>query len=189
MRTGKSKTKAIAVALYMLAIVSANVLTASVAPIQWGALIVPAGSFLIGATFIFRDFVQNAIGRKMTYLVILSAMLVSALTSFWLDDTLWIVFASALTFLLSETTDTEIYTRLKLPLSMRVLYSGIVGGAVDSVVFVVVGLSPLGAGFLPWSMVGYAIAGQIVVKLGMQLIGAAVVHAALRARGAAEKTA
>lgn len=77
-----SKTKAIAVALYMLAIVSANVMTASVAPIQWGALIVPAGSFLIGATFIFRDFVQNAIGRKMTYLVILSAMAVSACRTF-----------------------------------------------------------------------------------------------------------
>jgi len=168
--------KVATIAIYLLAIVAANVVTAANAPIQWGALIIPAGSFLIGATFIFRDLVQNAIGRRNTYIVILSAMAVSALTSYWLDDTLWIVGASALTFLFSETADTEIYTRLKLPMSMRVMYSGIVGGAVDSVVFVIVGLSPLGAGFLPWSLVGYAVAGQIVVKIGMQLLGAVVIQ-------------
>ncbi|OXS61798.1 hypothetical protein B1A99_04105 [Cohnella sp. CIP 111063] len=164
------------IALYLLAIVAANVVTAAYAPVRLGYLIIPAGSFLIGATFIFRDLVQNAIGRRNTYIVIVTAMAISALTSFLLDDTLWIVGASALTFLFSETADTEIYSRLKLPMSLRVLYSGIVGGAVDSVVFVIVGLSPLGAGFLPWSLVGYAIAGQIAVKVGMQLLGAIVIQ-------------
>ncbi|MFC4597626.1 VUT family protein [Cohnella hongkongensis] len=169
-------TKVTLIALYLLAIVAANVVTAANAPIRIGYLIIPAGSFLIGATFIFRDLVQNAIGRRNTYIVIATAMAASALSSFLLDDTLWIVGASALTFLFSETADTEIYTRLRLPMSLRVLYSGMVGGAVDSVVFVVVGLSPLGAGFLPWSLVGYAIAGQIAVKAGMQLVGAVTIQ-------------
>ncbi|QMV43082.1 VUT family protein [Cohnella cholangitidis] len=164
------------IALYLLAIVTANVVTASLAPIQLGYLIIPAGSFLIGATFIFRDLVQNAIGRKYTYGIIAAAMLLSVATSYYLGDTLWIVGASALTFLFSETTDTEIYTRLKLPMSLRVLYSGVVGGVVDSIVFVIIGLSPLGAGFLPWDMVGYAIAGQIIVKIVMQLIGSLIVQ-------------
>lgn len=162
--------------LYLLGITLANVLTASSDPLIWGKFIVPVGSFLIGATFILRDLVQNAIGRRNTYIAIGSAMLLSAVTSYALGDTLWITLASAVTFLFSETTDTEIYTRLKLPMSLKVLYSGIVGGALDSVVFVIIGLSPLGAGFLPWDMVGYAIIGQIVVKTVMQLLGSGVIQ-------------
>ncbi len=165
---------------YLLVIVAANVLTASLAPLFLGPLIVPAGSFLIGVTFILRDLVQRAIGRGATYLTIGSAMLLSGLTSYWLGDTLWIVFASAATFLLSETADTEIYSRLNRSLAVRVLYSGLVGSVLDSAIFVVVGLSPLGAGFLPWEAVGYAVAGQITVKAGMQAIGALLLAVAVR---------
>jgi uncharacterized PurR-regulated membrane protein YhhQ (DUF165 family) len=169
--------KTLIVLAYLAAIVAANVVTASFAPLSIGALLVPAGSFLIGATFILRDFVQRAIGRGRTYFAILVALALSAETSFMLGDTLWIVFASAVTFLVSETLDTEMYTRLKLPLASRVFFSGLVGGLVDSALFVVVGLSPLGAGFLPWEAVPYAIAGQMLVKTAMQALGAAVIAA------------
>ncbi|MNI39094.1 hypothetical protein D3C73_932670 [compost metagenome] len=168
------------IVLYLLSITAANVLTASFAPLTLGVLIIPVGSLFIGATFILRDFVQNAIGRKKTYITIATAMALSFVTSYALGDTLWIVFASAITFLLSETTDTEIYTRLQLPMSQKVLYSGVVGGLVDSVVFVIIGLSPIGAGFLPWDAVGYAILGQVLVKIVMQCMGAALVAAASR---------
>lgn len=160
---------------YLVAIVTANVVTASTEPFQVGAFIVPAGTFIIGLTFIFRDFVQSYLGRRKTYYLIGLAIVISAITSFALGDTLWIVFASILTFIVSETTDTEIYTRLKLPFATRVLYSGIVGGFLDSVIFVVVGLSPLGANFLPWSAVPFAILGQIIVKTVMQFVGAACI--------------
>jgi len=164
------------VVLYLLAIVLANVVTAGLDPVVWGKLIIPAGSFLIGATFILRDLVQRAIGRPKTYLAIGAAMLLSAVSSYSLGDTMWITAASTVTFLCSETADTEIYTRLRLPLSFRVFYSGIVGGIIDSAIFVVIGLSPIGAGFLPWDLVGYAIAGQILVKVAMQAAGALAVH-------------
>ncbi|RKJ49000.1 VUT family protein, partial [Butyricicoccus sp. 1XD8-22] len=75
-----------------------------------------------------------------------------------------------------ETADTEIYTRLKLPMAWRVFYSGIVGGLFDSVVFVIVGLSPLGAGFLPWEAVPAAIVGQVIVKTIIQMIGALILN-------------
>ncbi|WP_438447081.1 VUT family protein [Gorillibacterium sp. sgz5001074] len=160
---------------YLIAIVTANVVTAGTNPFIFGYFVIPAGTFIIGATFILRDFVQYYLGRKQTYLIILVAMGLSALTSFILGDTLWIVFASILTFAVSETTDTEIYTRLKLPLSLRVAYSGIVGGILDSVIFVIIGLSPLGANFLPWSAVAYAIIGQILVKTFIQMFAAVIV--------------
>lgn len=162
--------------LYLLSIVTANVVTAALAPLSFGPFVVPAGTLIVGLIFVLRDFVQQAVGRIRTYAVIAVAMVVSALTSYWLGDTLWIVGASAITFLLSESTDTEIFSRLRLPLASRMLYSGLVGGVLDSVIFVLVGLSPLGAGILPWEEVGMAITGQIVFKSLMQAVAAAIVR-------------
>lgn len=164
--------------LYLLVIVAANVITAKFAPLVMGVFIIPYGTFLIGATFVLRDLVQNKYGRGKTYIFIALALLISVTTSFMLGDTLWIVFASAISFLISEATDTEIYTRLKVPISLRVLFSGSVGGVLDSIVFVVIGLSPLGAGFVPWEFVWMAILGQVIFKTVMQLIGAFGVHIA-----------
>ncbi|MCO0600183.1 VUT family protein [Peribacillus butanolivorans] len=160
--------------LYLVSIVTANVVTAAFAPLQLGVFIIPMGTLLIGGTFIFRDLVQNKFGRAKTYVCIVTALILSACVSFLLGDTLLIVFASALSFVVAETADTEIYTRLKLPMSWRVFYSGIVGGFFDSVIFVVIGLSPLGANVLPWEAVPAAIFGQIIVKTVIQSIGAAL---------------
>ncbi|MBN9653276.1 VUT family protein [Halobacillus sp. GSS1] len=161
---------------YLLSIVTANVVTAAFAPFDLGIFIVPMGTFLIGATFIFRDLVQNKYGRKKTYFFIATALVLSAIVSFLLGDTMLIVIASALSFAIAETTDTEIYTRLKLPMSWRVFYSGLVGGLLDSVVFVIIGLSPLGAEFLPWEAVPAAILGQVIVKTVIQSIGALLLN-------------
>lgn len=161
---------------YLVAIIAANVVTAAFAPLQLGVFIVPMGTFLIGATFILRDLVQNKYGRIKTYIYIGLALVLSALVSYLHGDTLSIVAASAVSFALSETSDTEIYTRLRLPMAWKVFYSGIVGGFFDSVVFVIIGLSPLGSNILPWAAVPMAILGQITVKTVIQAIGAMVLH-------------
>ncbi|MCS0674477.1 VUT family protein [Cytobacillus firmus] len=160
---------------YLLSIITANVVTAAFAPLQLGIFIVPMGTFLIGATFIFRDLVQNKFGRKKTYFLIFTALILSAIVSFILGDTMLIVLASALSFIIAESTDTEIYTRLNLPMSWRVFYSGLVGGLLDSVVFVIIGLSPLGANFLPWEAVPAAIIGQVIFKSIIQGIAAIII--------------
>lgn len=162
--------------LYLLSIVIANVVTARFAPLQLGLFIVPMGTLFVGATFIFRDLVQNKYGRSKTYLFILIALILSAVASYSLGDTLMIVAASAVSFVIAETADTEIYTRLKLPMAWRVFYSGIVGGFLDSAVFVIIGLSPLGAGFMPWEAVPAAIVGQVIVKTIIQMIGAFILN-------------
>lgn len=161
---------------YILSILAANVLTAALQPLQLGIFYVPVGTFLIGFTFIMRDLVQNHIGRRKTYYVILISLALSAISSYLLGDTLWVVFASALSFAISETSDTEIYSRLRLPIGYRILYSGLVGGLLDSTIFVIVGISPLGIGFVPWEAVPHAIAGQVIVKSIMQLVGALVIN-------------
>ncbi|WP_442593624.1 VUT family protein [Neobacillus sp. D3-1R] len=162
--------------LYLISIVTANVVTAAFAPLNIGAFIVPMGTLLIGATFIFRDLVQNKYGRKKTYIFIGLALILSAIVSNILGDTLLIVLASAASFAVAETTDTEIYSRLKLPMAWRVFYSGLVGGLLDSVIFVIIGLSPLGANFLPWEAVPFAIIGQVLVKTIIQGMGAVILN-------------
>lgn len=88
-----------------------------------------------------------------------------------------ITVASCIAFAASETSDTEMYTRLHARFSFaeRIWWSGVVGGLIDSGLFVVIGLSPLGAGFVPWQFVPMAILGQYLVKVVMQGIGAVVV--------------
>lgn len=161
---------------YIAVIAVANVVTASFAPLHFGVIIIPVGTFIVGVTFVLRDFVQNIIGRRATYVVISVSLIISAVTSYLLGDTLFITAASALSFAISEALDTEVYSRLKATLTKRVLYSGIIGGTADSVVFVIIGLSPLGAGFLTWSAVPAAIIGQVVVKSAMQGISALAVY-------------
>ncbi len=163
------------IAAYLLAITSANVVTASFAPMIVGPLIIPWGSYFVGATFVLRDLVQNAYGKANAYKTIATALILSAIISFLLGDSLMIVVASAITFAVAESADTEIYSRLKTSVYNRVMLSGIVGGFLDSVIFVVIGLSPLGAGFVPWAAVPYAILGQMIIKFVMQFIGAAII--------------
>lgn len=162
--------------LYLIFIVAANVITAAFTPLKFGIFIIPMGTFLVGATFILRDLVQNKHGKKLTYIFIGLALLLSALVSFYLGDTLLITLASAISFIVSESTDTEIYSRLNLPMSWRVFYSGLVGGFLDSVLFVIIGLSPLGANFLPWDAVPAAILGQVIFKTVIQGIGGFILH-------------
>lgn len=160
----------IRIAIYLLSIILANVITARFAPMEIGPLIIPYGTLFIGLTLVMRDMVQNRFGRFRAYLLIGVALILSALTSFLLGDQLWVVFASTLSFIISETADTEIYTRFKLPFVRRVLFSGIVAGFLDSAVFVVIGIGPLGLKFVPWELVPYAILGQWVAKVVMQLV-------------------
>lgn len=155
------------IALYLLCIVSANVLTASFAPMSFLGLLVPVGTLFIGINFLLRDFLQLKHGKKKTYIFIVTALILSALTSKLLGDSLHIVYASALSFLLSELADTEIFTALKERYFARFIVSGVVAGSLDSVIFAFVGL--YAAGFVPLAAIPSVILGQILVKSLMQL--------------------
>lgn len=160
--------------LYLLLIASANLLTAKFAPLVLadGALIVPVGSLFAGAVFVLRDLVQMKHGRQKTYITIMLASALSAVLSLILGDTAHVAAASVWAFLVSEAVDTEIFTRLQKTLLARVLLSGIVGGCLDSALFVILGLSPMGANMIPWEAVPSAVLGQMLVKVGVQLTAA-----------------
>lgn len=160
------------VLLYVAAIVAANVVTARTVPADIGPFLVAWGTWFIAVTFVLRDVIQLRYGRRAAYEAIGVALVASALTSAVLGDTLAVVTASALAFAVSESLDTEVFTRLRARVPARIAVSGLLGGAADAVIFVVVGLSPLWSGIIPWSAVPNAILGQYIVKALVQLVAA-----------------
>lgn len=160
--------------LYLLLIAAANLLTAKFDPLVLGggALIVPLGSLFAGAVFVLRDLVQIKHGRLKTYTLILCASVLSSVLSILLGDTAHVAVASVVAFFISESVDTEIFSRLRKTLAKRVLISGIVGGCLDSVVFVILGLSPLGSNTLTWGAVPSGVLGQLLVKSCVQFTAA-----------------
>ena len=157
---------------YVLTIVLANVVTAGFSPVHMIWFIVPTGTFFIGFTLLFRNMVQLTLGRRWVYAAIFVGLVSSAISSYLLRQTMMIVVASAVSFAISESADTEIFTRMwKRNIYVRVLCGGGVGGILDSAVFVVLGLSPIGAGFIPWQALPNAILGQLLIKVLMQVLG------------------
>ena len=163
---------------YIASIVAANIITAKLGGLAFfnGAISMPAGSLLVGLTFMLRDLVQLKHGRRGAYMAIGFALVLSAVMSAVLGDTVHIAAASALAFFVSEAVDTEVFTRLRRSLLQRVAVSGIVGGVLDSSVFVLIGLSPLGGHLIEWSQVPPAIAGQIIAKTSIQLAAVALMN-------------
>lgn len=165
-----------------MTIAVANILTAKFSPFILfdGLVIVPVGSFLVGATFMLRDVVQVKHGKRKTYRTILAALALSAVMSAALGDTIRVAAASAMAFFVSEAIDTEIFTRLRRSIANRVLLSGLVGGTVDSAIFVIFGLGPAGADVLTWSQVPFAIIGQTAVKAVVQVVAVMAARSHLR---------
>lgn len=167
--------------LYVAAIVAANVITAKTQPLAVGTFLIPWGTWLVATTFFLRDGIQLRRGRAFAYACIGVALLGSLVACWALDLTLAVTVGSAAAFAVSETLDTEVFTRLPGNVPLRVAVSGVVGGLFDSTVFVVIALSPLWSGILTWDQVPHAVFGTFVVKAGLQLIAAALLAAGQRA--------
>ena len=160
--------------LYLISIAAANVTTAACAPVTVLGLIIPAGSAIAGLTFVLRDMMQEKHGAYTTMRVIFFATGISGGLSVGLGDGAYVAVASLVAFTVSEFMDTFVYTMLRASFFRRAVMSGIIGGLIDSGVFVILGLSPIGAGMLTWAQVPLAILGQSVVKAALQPFGAAV---------------
>lgn len=125
-------------------------------------------------TFVLRDVVQVAFGRRASYILITGALLVDVIASKWIGDLAWITAGSALAFACSETIDAEVFTRWRSQIGRRVLASGVAASIVDSVVFCVVALSPLTTGFVAWGDLWRVVLAQLVAKAIVVTVGSAI---------------
>jgi queuosine precursor transporter len=103
-------------AAYIVCIVAANWAVATFGPVPVGfGLVAPAGVYFAGATFTFRNFTQQSLGRRWGF----GAIALGALLSYAVTDktipgaVLPLAVASGLTFALSETADALVWTKLR----------------------------------------------------------------------------
>jgi uncharacterized PurR-regulated membrane protein YhhQ (DUF165 family) len=162
--------------LYVAAIAAANVLTARVAPwlihVNGQIVAITAGTWAIGVTFWLRDLVQLRHGVRVAWAALAVALAVNLALSVYYADLLAITLASAAAFAVSESMDTIVYSKVDGRLGPRILISGLVSCPLDSAIFVIVGLSPLTTGIVPWNAVALTIVVQIVIKLALQALAA-----------------
>ncbi len=150
-RGGLSGTGWASAGCYLAAVVGAN-WASSYHLLVVGALVIPAGACVAGATFTARDIVHEALGECGVFAAIAAGTVLSAAVA-----TPRIAVASATAFLLSELTDSWLYRRWR-PLGQvpAIAGSNLGGLVVDSVVFVPCAFGSLA--LLPGQLIGKALA-------------------------------
>lgn len=140
-------------AVYAGTVLLANLLVEHLGVVRYGPgpLIAPAGAFAAGLALTLRDELEETGGR----ILVAAAIAAGAGLSFLLS-TPALATASAVAFAVSELADWLVYDRLRRSGRGRaVIVSGLVGGVVDSAVFLRLAFGPAGMSFL---------VGQVVAK-------------------------
>lgn len=143
-----------AVAIYITSIVAANWLISRFGLVGIGlGMAVPAGAFCAALTFPLRDVIQRYGGPWLAVAAIPTAAVMS-----WATSSHVVAVASGVTFLISESCDFAIYTRLQRSGFPRaVVISSCTAAIVDSLVFLHLAHIPYGS----------ALAGLIIAKLAI----------------------
>ena len=127
--------------VYLFAIVLVNWLFAHTTPI----LGVPPATLIVGIIFVLRDYVQRQIGHK-----VLLVMLIGCGISFFMASPI-VATASLTAFLVAELSDWGVYSILPFRFQHRVLFSSVIGVAIDTLIFLpMVGLLTLQAVMVMW---------------------------------------
>jgi hypothetical protein len=114
----------------------------------------PSGVFMIGIALVLRDLIQEKYGKWNAF----SAVIVGSGISYALADP-YIAVASLSAYLLAETADLLVYTKLRRKsISAAVLASGFAGSIIDSAIFLFIAFGSL-----------QFIEGQIIGKLWMSI--------------------
>ena len=124
----------IAIVLYILAILAANLTAEAILTI--GFLQFALGTLFFGAIFTLRDMIHRRYDKMVVYATILAAMGVNIVAAAAAMMPFRIIVASALALVLSELTDTEVYHALRHRVwIVRVLSSNALSVPLDTTLF------------------------------------------------------
>lgn len=107
--------------IYLVAIVGVNFMFAHTGP--------TIGALFVGIVFVLRDYVQREIGHK-----VLLVMLAACVISYFMASPV-VATASLTAFLAAELADWLVFTVLPFDFHHRVLFSSVIGVAVDTLIF------------------------------------------------------
>lgn len=147
----------LALAAYIGTIFLANWLLSTFGVVTIVGLAIPAGVFAAGAAFPLRDTVHDDLGPRW----VLAGIAIGAALSAALSPQL--ALASATAFTLSELSDFAVYAPLRRRgrWLLASILSNLVGGTVDSAVFLLIAFHSLV--FLPGQLAGKYIVGGVMV--------------------------
>lgn len=134
---------------YIALIVGANyaIATWGTVPVLFTSLIAPAGVYLAGFTFAARNLTQQSLGRRFGFAAIVIGAALSAILTPQISLGGWLPLpvASGTAFLLSETADALVWTRLRASgLWIGAMVTGEVAAQViDSVIFLALAFGSL----------------------------------------------
>jgi len=147
----------VVLAAYIGTIVLANWASTHWSPLEFGAVVVPAGTLCAGMTFTLRDLLHEALGGRG----VLGAIAAGAGLS-WLLATPQIAVASVLAFTTSELVGSIVYGRLRgWSVLGAVTASNLVGLGIDSVLFVPLAFG--GFALVPGQVLGKTVATVLTV--------------------------
>ena len=137
---------------YLASTVIVNALFIYVPPFPVLGVTVTLGSFLVGGTFMLRDFAQREIGHKVVVATVVGAIVTAFMSA-------QLALASGVAFLLSELADWAVFSRWPGSFRSRVIASSAIGAPLDSILFTAL------AGFFSWPVVAVMTASKLVALL------------------------
>ena len=167
----------IIVLTYLSVIVLANVLTVAIPPLHLLGLLIPTSSWFMGLTFILGNRMVKEKGTNFSNVMIGAGLVLSSVACFLLGYSQAIVIASGVAFLISQLAGTYLYRGLtKLDVRKSNEISSMTGSFIDVILFVVIGLSPLGTNAVQWIQIPNAVLGQLIVQLTVQYIAIQIMN-------------
>lgn len=134
---------------YVASVVVVNALFIWLPPFQVGGVFLTWGSFVVGGTFILRDYAQREVGHRVLWATLLGTAITAAMSA-------QLALASGVAFLLSEVLDWAVFSRWPGSFRSRVVASSVIGAPVDSALFMLM------AGFFSWPGVAVMTASKLV---------------------------
>lgn len=133
---------------YVASAVLVNLMFLVLPPFQAAGVVLTWGSFVVGGTFILRDYAQREIGHRVLWATIVGTAITAAMSP-------GLALASGAAFLVSEILDWAVFSRWRGSFRSRVVVSSLVGTPVDSAVFMAL------AGFFSWGGVAVMTASKL----------------------------
>ena len=137
---------------YVLSTVAVNALFIFVPPFPVWGVTVSLGSFLVGGTFMLRDWSQREIGHRVVFATVLGALITALMSP-------QLAVASGVACLLSALADWAVLSRWPGSFRSRVVASSAIGAPLDSILFTIL------AGFFSWPVVAVMTASKLVALL------------------------
>jgi uncharacterized PurR-regulated membrane protein YhhQ (DUF165 family) len=140
-------------AAYVASVVLVNALFLAFPPFPVGGVMLSWGSFVVGGTFILRDFAQREIGHRVLWATLAGTLVTAAMSP-------GLAVASGVAFAVSELLDWAVFSRWPGSFRSRVVASNLIGCPADSALFMAL------AGFFSW--------GGVLAMTGSKLLALAL---------------